>query len=85
MQTIVVSQNNSRRNSRSIFVAAALAIGTLAGCSDNNLPPATVPSSGVTSSNGGGMRATGAIPDVSVSNGTANVGTMQRNPVTPRY
>ena len=84
MQSIVVSQNKSRRNNRSVLVAAALAVGTLAGCS-NNLPPATVPSSGVTSSNGGGMRATGAIPDVSVSNGNATVGTMQRNPVTPRY
>ena len=84
MQSIVVTKSNSRRNSRSILVAAVLALGTLAGCS-GNLPPATVPSSGVTSSNGGGMRATGAIPDVGVSNGNATVTTMQRNPVQPRY
>ena len=64
-------------------LGAILGAVALAGCA--NPPAATVPASGVTSSNGGGMRATGAIPDVSVTNGNASVGTMSRNPVTPRY
>ncbi len=76
---------NGIRHGRAIVVAAAtFGIVALAGCS-SNLPPATVPASGVTSSNGGGMRATGAIPDVGVSNGTATVGTMSPNPRVPRY
>ena len=66
------------------FGAAILALVALAGCSDT-LPPATLPASGITSSNGGGMRATGAIPDVGVTNGIATVGTMPSNPRVPRY
>lgn len=77
---------NKTQRSRS-FLAGAVIVGlvALAGCSNNTLPPATVPASGVTSSNGGGMRATGAIPDVSVTNGQATVGTMSSNPRVPRY
>lgn len=77
--------SNGMQRSRS-FVAGAAIVGLIAlgGCS-NNLPPPTVPASGVTSSNGGGMRATGALPDVGVSNGQTTVGTMSPNPRVPRY
>lgn len=74
-----------RAKARSVLVGAAiLGLAALSGCSTPP-PPATIPASGVTSSNGGGMRATGAIPDVSVSNGQATVGTMARNPRVPTY
>lgn len=78
---------NGMQRSRS-FVAGAVVVGLIAlgGCSNNNnLPAATIPASGVTSSNGGCMRATGAIPDVGVTNGQATVGTMSANPRVPRY
>ncbi|MGI4810844.1 MAG: hypothetical protein ACRYF2_22375 [Janthinobacterium lividum] len=77
---------NGMQRSRS-FVAGAVVVGLIAlgGCSNSNLPAATIPASGVTSSNGGGMRATGAIPDVGVTNGQATVGTMSSNPRVPRY
>lgn len=79
MQSTFVSSK-----ARSVLVVAGLAAASLlAGCADT--PRATIPASGVTSSNGGGMRTTGAIPDVSVSNGQAQVGTMSTNPRVPRY
>ena len=78
-------QNGTQRPRSFLAGAAFIALVALTGCSNGNLPPATVPASGVTSSNGGGMRATGAIPDVSVSNGQATVGTMSPNPRVPRY
>lgn len=73
----------AQTRSRFAVGAAILGLATLAGCA--NPPPATIPASGVTSSNGGGMRATGAIPEVGVTNGVATVGTMSTNPRVPRY
>ena len=77
-------QNGMQRSRAVLIGAATLGVVALAGCT-NDLPPPTLPASGVTSSNGGGMRATGAIPDVSVSNGNATIGTMSSNPRVPRY
>ena len=80
-----VSVITGARRSRAVLLGATiLGLTALSGCS-GNLPPATIPASGITSSNGGGMRATGAIPDVGVSNGVATVGTMPRNPRVPTY
>ena len=78
-------QNGMRRSRPVLAGAVVVGLIALGGCSNNNLPAATIPASGITSSNGGGMRATGAIPDVSVTNGQANVGTMSSNPRVPRY
>lgn len=78
-------QNGMRRSWPVLAGAVVVGLIALGGCSNNNLPAATIPASGITSSNGGGMRATGAIPDVSVTNGQANVGTMSSNPRVPRY
>ena len=85
MQPIVIKTNVSgHTRGRAIMVGAALlGLAGLAGCA--NPPPPSIPASGITSSNGGGMRATGAIPEVGVSNGNATVGTMQRNPRVPTY
>jgi hypothetical protein len=67
---------------KSITLAAAAAFSclALAACSNSspNTPPNSVSSggtgaapSGITSSNGGGMRQTGAIPNVGVTSGQA--------------
>ena len=70
-------------NKQLLTGAGALLLALLGGCA--NAPPASLPASGITSSNGGGMRATGAIPDVTVSNGNTSVGTMPSNPRVPIY
>ncbi len=66
--------------SLTLAAAAALSCLALAACSNPSAgtPPNTVSSggsgvapSGITSSNGGGMRQTGAIPNVGVSGGSA--------------
>ncbi len=83
MQAVVV-KTGLGRSKAILFGAAMLGLTAVSGCSGNT-PPATNAPSGITSSNGGGMRATGAIPDVGVSNGVATTGTMPRNPRVPTY
>ena len=84
MQLSLVT-SRAKRNRLAVLGAALLGMGVLAGCTGNNMPQASNAPSGITASNGGGMRATGAIPDVTVTNGTAAVGTMPRNPRVPTY
>ena len=58
---------------------------SLAACSNPPPPGHAVLDSGITSSNGGGMRATGGLPDVGVTNGSPSVGEMPRSPRVPTY
>ena len=50
---------------RTIFTLAALGLA-LCACTDQGGVSSTTPVSGITSSNGGGQRATGAIPNFAV-------------------
>ena len=80
-----VVTSGAKRNRLAVLGAALLGMGVLAGCAGNTPPQAANAPSGITASNGGGMRATGAIPDVTVTNGNGTVGTMPRNPRVPTY
>ena len=56
---------------RNLFILTGLGIA-LCACSDQGGVSSTTPVSGITSSNGGGQRATGAIPNFGVGpNGAA--------------
>ena len=63
----------------SIAASLLLAPFLLGACSNGRQPVASIPSSGVTSSNGGGQRALGDIPDVSVTNGITTERPLSRN------
>ena len=58
---------------RNLFILAGLGVA-LCACSDQGGVSSATPVSGITSSNGGGMRATGNIPNVAVgpNGGTVN-------------
>ncbi len=57
----------------------------LAACSQGAPETGTLPASGVTSSNGGGQRATGGLIDTGVTNGSATMAPMSTSPRVPRY
>ena len=57
-------------------------LGSLCACSGRE-PVATIPASGVTASNGGGQRAIGGLPDVSVTNGRSSEVPYSRNNASP--
>ena len=64
--------------------AALLCLGA-AACAEKGAPPPPVLDSGITSSNGGGQRALGNLPNVGVSNGRATDTMQSRDPRVPRY
>lgn len=85
MKPAKVAKTTTQTRSRTIVASAGLVVLTiLSGCADVDHGP-SIPASGITSSNGGGMRAVGGIPDVGVSNGTATITQDPRNPRVPRY
>ena len=57
----------------------------IAGCSEKEPSSPPVLDSGITAANGGGQRALGNLPDVSVSNGKATETLQPRDPRVPRY
>ncbi len=71
------------------YIAARLLVlapfVVLAGCNASPPPPGATLDSGVTSSNGGGQRALGNLPDVGVTNGRATETMQPRDPRVPRY
>ena len=64
---------------------AAAALVSLNGCGDRPPPPSATLDSGITSSNGGGQRALGNLPNVSVGPNGAVVTQQPRDPRVPTY
>ena len=71
-------------NTLKVPLAAAIAIG-LAGCNVTPPPPGATLDSGITSSNGGGQRATGGLENVTVGPNGARVTQQPRDPRVPTY
>ena len=57
----------------------------LAACNGQPPPGHAALDSGITSSNGGGQRAVGDLPEVDVTNGKPSVGLMPASPRVPVY
>ena len=71
-------------NTVKLSLAAAFAIA-LAGCNATPPPPSATLDSGITSSNGGGARQLGNLPNVTVGPNGTSVTELPRDPRTPRY
>ena len=71
-------------NTSKLLFAMAAVIG-LAGCGDKPPPPSATLDSGITSSNGGGQRALGNLPDVTVGQNGARTTMQPRDPRVPTY
>ena len=67
--------------SLALLASAAL----LAACNGQPPPGHAVLDSGITSSNGGGQRAIGDLPEVDVTNGKPSAGMMRASPRVPTY
>ena len=65
-----------------ILVGSAVSLGA---CNSQPPPGHAVLDSGITSSNGGGQRAIGDLPEADVTNGKASIGTMPASPRVPVY
>ena len=67
------------------IMAIFVPLAVLAGYNASPPPPDATLDSGITSSNGGGQRALGNLPDVGVTNRRVTESPQPRDPRMPRY